>query len=277
MIPLKQLLVQYQSEKKAIPSFNIDSFEIFQAVEAAVRETNLPCLVQLSAGEDSFIHAERLLMLVRKANADGLPIYLNMDHGANVDRLLTCARLGWDMLHYDGSKTEYQTNLTTTKYFVQKAKAINPEIIIEAEFNHIEPAGDVISEVSFTKPAQAKEFMDATGANLLAVSIGNLHGVSLNVPEHINISLLGEIHATLPSTFLTLHGGSGISLDQVRLAIGLGIVKININTDLRLKFKESLKNQLNLSQSEKIYEYFSPVISDVAAVIKHKLLDFSTQ
>lgn len=276
MMPLKEIFIQYQFEKKALPSFNIDSFEIYQAVEDAVRETFLPCLVQLSQGEDNFIHAERLMMLVRKANTDGLPIYLNMDHGANLDRLLTCARLGWDMLHYDGSKTEYQTNLITTKYFVDKARAINPDIIIEAEFNHIESAGDIISEDSFTKPLQAKEFMDATGANLLAVSIGNLHGVSLNIPEHINISLLSEIHSTIGSTFLTLHGGSGISLDQVKLAISLGIVKININTDLRLKFKLSLKNQINISPSEKVYEYLTPVISEVKEIVKQKLLDFSS-
>lgn len=275
MILLKDLLIQYQSQKKALPSFNVDSFEIYQAVELAVKETALPCLVQLSPNEDDFIVAERLMMLVRKADADGLPIYLNMDHGNNVDRLLTCAKLGWDMLHYDGSKTDYQTNLSTTKYFVDKAKTINPNLIIEAEFNHIEPVGDAVSEASFTKPVQAKEFMEGTNADLLAVSIGNLHGVSLNFPEHINISLLSEIKTALPNTFFTLHGGSGISLDQVKLAIGLGIVKININTDLRLKFKESLKNNLALSPSEKIYDYFNPVITDIKAVIKQKLINFS--
>jgi fructose-bisphosphate aldolase class II len=275
MIPLKQLLTQYRSEKKAIPAFNIDSFEIFQAVEAAVIETSLPCLVQLSPNEDEFIQAERLLMLVRKANTDGVPIYLNMDHGNNVDRLLRMVTLGWDMLHYDGSKTDYQTNLSTTKYFIDKAKSINPNIVIEVEFNHIEPVGDAISEDSFTKPAQALEFMSATNADLLAVSIGNLHGVSTNIPEHINISLLSEIHQTIPDNFLTLHGGSGISLDQVKMAISLGIVKININTDLRLKFKDSLKNQITTNNSEKIYEYLNPVIADVKEIVKQKLLNFS--
>jgi fructose-bisphosphate aldolase class II len=268
MMLLKDLLVKYQTEKKALPSFNIDSFEIYQAVELAVKETNLPCIVQLSPNEDEFIHAGRLLMLVRKANADGLPLYLNMDHGLNVDRLLSLAKLGFDMLHYDGSKTDYQTNLSTTKYFVDKAKSINSNIVIEAEFN-------ALSENTETSPVQAKEFMSQTFADLLAVSIGNIHGIDQNIPEHLNISLLSEIKTALPDTFFTLHGGSGISLDQVKLAISLGIVKININTDLRLKFKESLKNQLVINNSEKIYDYLNPVIADVKEIIKQKILNFS--
>lgn len=269
MMLLKDLLTKYRAEKKALPSFNIDSFEIYQAVEAAVAETGLPCLIQLSPNEDDFIQAERLFMLVRKANADGLPLYLNLDHGLNIDRLLTLAKLGFDMLHYDGSKTDYQANLTTSKYFVAKAKSINPNIIIEVEFN-------TLLENTQTSPPQALKFMSQTASDLLAVSIGNIHGVNQDIPEHLNIDLLSEIRALLPDTFFTLHGGSGISLDQIKSAIGLGIVKININTDLRLKFKESLKNQLTINNSEKIYEYLSPVISDVKEIVKQKLLNFSS-
>lgn len=269
MIPLKQLLSEYSEKHLAIPAFNIDSFEIFQAVELAVKETSLPCIVQLSIGEDNFIHAERLLMLVRKANADGLPIYLNMDHGNNIDRLLQLARLGWDMVHYDGSKTEYQTNLTTSKYFVEKLKLSNPNIMAEVEFNSL-------SADSQTTPAQAKEFIESTTADLLAVSIGNTHGVNLAAPDHLNISLLSQIKTSLPATFFTLHGGSGISLDQVKQTINLGVVKININTDLRLKFIESLKNQVTINHTEKIYEILTPVINDVKEVAKNKLISFST-
>jgi len=77
----KQVFTDAQTNHTALPSFNIDTFEIYQAVESVVKELNLPCLVQLSEGEDKFIQAERLFMLVKKAQTDGLPIYLNMDHG----------------------------------------------------------------------------------------------------------------------------------------------------------------------------------------------------
>ena len=275
MIPLKQILSDYQQHHRALPAFNIDSFEIYQAVEMAVAETNLPCIVQLSPGEDSFIHAERLLMLVKKANSDGLPIYLNMDHGIDVRRLETCLRLGFDMIHFDASKMDYLTALSASKFFIQKMKTTYPEAIIEAEFNHINLVDAAPAPDSYTDPQQAQEFMTSTGADLFAVSVGNLHGVNTNIPEHLNISLLSQVNKILGNTFLTLHGGSGIPLDQIQSAINLGIVKININTDLRLRFIESLRHQLTLQKSEKIYEYLSPVVTDLKEIIVQKLIIFT--
>ena len=274
MIPLKELLHEYQQKHQALPAFNIDSFEIYQAVEMAVGELNLPCIVQLSSSEDKFIQAERLLMLVKKANSEGLPIYLNMDHGIDVNRLEACLRLGYDMVHFDGSKMDYSTNLAATKYFVAKIKEKFPSSLIEVEFNHINLVDAAPSSDSLTNPSQAKEFMTTTGADLFALSIGNLHGVDSHNPEHLNLGLLSEIKDILGDTFLTLHGGSGIPLSQIQSAINLGVVKININTGLRLKFIESLRHQLTLKQSEKIYEYLAPVVDDVKEVIKQNLISF---
>jgi len=274
MIPLKELLSEYQQKHQAIPAFNIDSFEIYQAVEMAVLELNLPCIVQLSPSEDKFIQAERLLMLVKKANSEGLPIYLNMDHGIDVNRLEACLRLGFDMVHFDGSKMDYSTNLAATKYFVAKIREKFPSSLIEVEFNHINLVDAAPSSDSLTSPPQAKEFMTTTGADLFALSIGNLHGVDSYNPEHLNLGLLSEIKDILSDTFLTLHGGSGIPLSQIQSAINLGVVKININTGLRLKFIESLRHQLTLKQSEKIYEYLVPVVGDVKEVIKQNLISF---
>jgi fructose-bisphosphate aldolase class II/tagatose 1,6-diphosphate aldolase GatY/KbaY len=275
MIPLKQLISEYQKKHQALPAFNIDSFEIYQAVEMAVAELSLPCIVQLSPNEDSFIHSERLLMLVKKANAEGLPIYLNMDHGIDVKRLEACLKMGFDMIHFDGSKMDYDTNLAATKYFVDKMKLAYPQALIEVEFNHINLVDTVPDESSFTDPVKALEFMNATKADLFAVSIGNFHGVNLTVPERLNISLLSQIKDSLNDTFLTLHGGSGIPLDQIKAAINLGVVKVNVNTDLRLKFIESLRHQLTIQNSEKIYDYLTPVVIDIKEVVKQKLISFT--
>jgi fructose-bisphosphate aldolase class II len=275
MIPLRELLSDYQQKHQALPAFNIDSFEIYQAVEAAVSEINLPCLVQLSPNEDTFIHAERLLMLVKKANAEGLPIYLNMDHGIDAKRLESCLRMGFDMVHFDASKMEYSTNLSATKYFIDKMKSTYPQALIEAEFNHINLVGTVPDPSSYTDPNKALEFVTTVKADLFAVSIGNFHGVNITTPENLNLSLLSQIKTTLGSTFLTLHGGSGVPLEQIQSAINLGIVKVNINTDLRLKFIESIRHQLTLQDSEKIYDYLTPVITDLKEVIKQKLISFS--
>lgn len=275
MNTLKEQLLQYKNEHRAMPSFNIDSFEIFQAIELAVRETGLPCLVQLSANEDKFIQAEKLFLLVKKSQLEGLPIYLNMDHGKDLTRLSNLVNLGFDMVHFDGSALSYQANLSAATDFIASLKSSHPEILVEVEFNHINLLEDGVDPKSFTDPSQALEFMQTSCADLLAASIGNLHGASTTLPENIDLDRLKTITTSLPDKFFTLHGGSGISADQIVAAIDLGIVKININTDLRQEFKKSLESAMGSISSEKLYDYFYPVIDAVKLVAINKLIQFS--
>ncbi len=270
MKSLIQVLQESKTNHTAIPAFNIDSFEIFQAIESVVKEINKPCIVQLSAGEDKFIQAEKLFLLVKKARLEGLPIYLNMDHGDNTDRLSDLLHLGFDMVHFDGSKLDYQTNLTQTTQFISQVKSQVPNCLIEAEFNHINLVDQQVSPDSFTNPTQAVEFINQTHADLLAISIGNLHGVNQKLPEKIDLNLLQQINSVLPNQFFTLHGGSGIPEIDVKSSLKFGIVKMNINTDLRLSFLKSLQNYLPQNKSEKIYELFNPIIDDLKQVIKNK-------
>ena len=119
--------------------------------------------------------------------------------------------------------------------------------------------------------------MTQTSADLLAVSIGNLHGISLKLPEIIDLNLLTKIKNKIPEDrFITLHGGSGISPDQITQAIQLGVVKININTELRINFNQSLTKIYSKEVSQKIYDNFSPAIDELKNIIKSKLLLFST-
>lgn len=274
---LRQLLTEYRATGKALPSFNIDTFEIYQAVEDSVRETGLPCIVQLSVGEDKFIQGERLFVLVKRAQSEGLPIYLNMDHGNDQLRLEKLIELGFDMVHFDGSKMDYETNLETTQKFIHTLKPHYPHALFEVEFNHINLVDTQVSQSSFTEPAQALEFMNKTNADLLAVSIGNLHGVSVKLPEVLDLNLLAKIRHKIPEDrFITLHGGSGISPDQIVEAIRLGVVKININTEMRINFNQSIKKIYAGEVSQKIYDNFSPAIDELKSLIKSKLLLFST-
>ena len=264
MKALRQVLAEYREKKWAIPAFNIDCEEIYRGIEAAVAETKLPCIVQLSEGEDKFVGGEKLKSWVDEARAKGRKIYVNADHGQDQNRLLELVDLGFDMVHFDGSQKDYENNLITSKEFVQKViNRPNPSLI-ELEFNRLKE-GDA------TEPKQALEFVGASRADLLAVSIGNRHGVGEEKP--LDLNRLAEIVRVIPKTFLTLHGGSGIAAGQIREAIKRGIVKININTDLRLKFKEEMAKMLQ--QTDKIYEQMLQVISGVAQVAKEKLREFA--
>lgn len=271
METLRERLVRYKTEKRAMMAFNIDCLEIYQAVEEAVTETKMPCIVQLSPGEDEFVRAERLLMLVKKARLEGLPIYTNMDHGRDIRRLEFLVRLGFDMVHFDGSTADYESNVNLSQYFVNKIKTINPEVLVEVEFNKIKAVGELIDPESLTKVEEAKDFMNRSGADMLAVSIGNLHGVNVNSPERLNLELLEKIAGVLPDKFLTMHGGSGIDQIQMGEAIKIGIVKINVNTDLRLAFRKALEKSLAENKSEKIYEWMKGAVEEVKGVVRGRL------
>ena len=272
---LKQTLLDYRQKKMALPAFNIDSFLTYQAVETAVSQNKLPCIVQLSSGQDKFIKAERLFILVKKAQIDGLPIYLNYDHGQDTARLLSLARLGFDMLHFDGSNLDYSENIKKATSFRQSLKLIPPQTLLEVEFNHINLVEQKVQSSSFTVPSQAKQFIDQTKADLLAVSVGNLHGVSAQNQEKLDLELLTKIQNIVPNTFLVMHGGSGIDPNQLDTAIKSGIVKININTDLRHILRRSLLKSLATIDSFKAYEFLSPVVSDLTVAIIDKLTRFA--
>lgn len=277
MKTLRQQLFEYAASGKALPAFNIDTFEIYQAVEDSVKETGLPCIVQLSGGEDKFIHAERLLVLVKRAQLEGLPIYLNMDHGQDPVRLEKLISLGFDMVHLDGSHLDYETNLETTIKFVQALKPHYPETLFEVEFNKINLVGTEVNPNSFTNPDQAFEFLSKTGADLIAISIGNFHGISEKLPEVLDINLLNKIKNKIPEDrFITLHGGSGISPEFITEAIRNGVVKININTELRNSFNQSVAKIYSQKVSQKIYDNLAPTIDSLKNVVKSKLLLFST-
>ena len=260
MKSLLETLNDYRQQGIALPAFNIDSFEIYQAIEAAVSQTSLPCIVQLSPGEDAYFQAEKLLLLVKKANSEGLPIYLNMDHGKDINRLLHLASLGFDMIHFDGSKEDFSSNLLLSRHLKEQLDSKSLSTLLEVEFNRIKPVGTQIDPAGFTSPTEALDFMTQTKADLLAVSIGNLHGVNLSTPEHLNLELLQKISRTLNSNFLTLHGGSGIDSAQIKQAVGYGVVKININTDLRLQFKHSLADNLSRISRKKFMTTLIPLL-----------------
>ncbi len=279
MLKLRQLLQTYRQQKKALPSFNIDTHIVYQAVHKAVVKTQLPCIVQLSAGEDDFFGAENLWLLVQKAQSDGLPIYCNMDHGKDIQRLKKMIQLGFDMVHFDGSSLPFDQNIIEASQLQKFIASIFPDQstrpLLEVEFNKINLVSNLPDESSFTTPDQAQKFMNFSKADLLAVSVGNLHGVPQSGIENIQTELFSQITSALPpSTLYTMHGGSGIDSTQLGLTISLGVVKVNVNTDLRLAYRSSLKASLSNLDTEKMYDYYKPVIDDIANIAVNKLKEF---
>jgi fructose-bisphosphate aldolase class II len=186
-----------------------------------------------------------------------VPLFLNLDHGKSFEYLKEAGDAGYDMIHFDGSKLPFDENIKITKEVVKYAK--KKKIIVEGEMGKIGTDSSklytekfVINEADLTKPKEAEDYVSQTGVNLLAISIGNFHGIEVSgIDPNLRLDVLKVVKEKVGNKAgLVLHGGSGTPEDDIKEAIKQGIVKININTELRLAFSGNLRRFLTDNPEE---------------------------
>ena len=275
----KEWLQKAQSEGFAIGAFNVDNLEIFKAVVAAAMAKKSPVMMEFSDGEVKFLELHNIVDLVKNAEEEhGINILLNLDHSPDQAKVEEAIEAGFELIHFDGSKLPYEENVEICKAIIPKAHA--KDLTVEGEIDHIAGSSNVHKEqitldeikAGFTKPEKAKEFVAETGVDIFAAFFGNVHGV-YPVQPNVDLDLLYRIREVLPNTFLSMHGGSGISDEEVRMAIQVGgISKINVNTELRKAFREELERSLRENPDEyAVYKLMPSVIENVKNVVEHKI------
>lgn len=274
---LKEWFLRAKEEGFALGAFNAANLEMVKAIVAAAQETQSPVIIEASAGEIDYFGFENFLDVVGNFRREtGLPIFTNLDHGKEIESVERAVGLGFDMVHFDGSDLTFGENLKTAKQLVEMARGRG--VLVEVEFEKISGSSKLYAEKTaesfqvegdYTDPEQAGRVMKETGADILAVSIGNLHGV-YQTEEEIDLLRLGEIGKKTDG-FFSLHGGSGVAVEQLGGAIERGVVKINVNTDLRLAFRETLGNVLKGSDEVRVYKIMPPVIAAVQKVVEEKI------
>jgi len=272
---LKYYLQKAQREGFAIGQFNFSDFTQVKGIVAAALEVKSPIILGTSEGESKFFGLEEAVALrnvLRKKT--GLPIFLNLDHGKSFEYLKQVIDAGYDMVHFDGSKSPLEENIKITKEVKNYAKWKG--ILVEGEVGKI---GSEIEEGDLTKPDEAKKYLEKTGADLLAVSCGNFHGIEISgIDPHLRLDVLENIKKVAGKTFLVLHGGSGTPQNDIKESIKLGVVKININTELRVAFSESLRQVLTALPNEIIpYKYLPKAMESVKMVVEEKIKLFESQ
>ena len=270
------------ANKFALGAFNVGNLETLKAIAMAAKNLESPVIIEVSPGEEKFLGLQNFSSLVVNLNEEyGVEMFLNLDHGDDLDIIKSSIELGFDLVHFDGSKLPYEENVRLTTEIVSMAHSKG--VLVEGEIDHFPGASERHENEKtsdwqniLTDPQKAKEFVEQTGVDILAVFIGNAHGVYDN-EEKLNILKLQEIKAVLPKTFFSLHGGSGIAVSDVRAAIDTGIVKVNINTDMRMAYRETLENVLRGSPDEvAMYKLMPPVIEAVEKVVEEKILLFGS-
>jgi fructose-bisphosphate aldolase, class II len=278
---LRDVLAHLEKEGAALGHFNVADLTLLKAVVAAAVETNLPVLIGASEGEREFFGVRQLAAAVKSEREESdIPIFLNGDHTHSLAKALDAAKAGFDLVGVDFSALPFDENVARTKEAVQAIKAVNPAILAEGEIGNI-GTGSEIHETAqgdrkLSTPEEAKQFVEATGIDILAPAVGNMHGMLMSMVEgktkkRLAIERIAEVKQAA-GVFLTLHGGSGTDDGDFRKAIAAGINIIHINTELRVAWRQSLLQSLARDPNEVVpYKILRPVIDSVKHIVSSRL------
>ena len=279
----RDILQKAKNEGYALGAFNVCNLETLKAVIQAAQKLKSPIILEASDGEINYMGAENLVALVNIYRSQtGLPIILNLDHGKNFESCKRAVEAGFDYVHIDTSKLPLEENIAIAKEVVKLAHSRG--VMVEGEMDHIEGSSEDHTKEDpekfqqmgmYSDPQKAYDFVKATGIDTFASFVGNLHGIYAE-EIRLNLELLNQIQKALPDTFLSLHGGSGINDGDVRQAVKSNIVKVNVNSELRIAFKLTLQESLNTSTEVAFYKLTPPAIQAMQKVVERKILLFGS-
>ena len=212
---VKQLLKQCQASNQAVLATNFYNLETLQGVMRAAQATESPVLLQLTRSSIDYMGLKNAVVMARQAIADyGVNGWIHLDHGGSVELVERCLDAGFDSVMIDASEEPFDVNVATTRRVVELAAPYG--VNVEAELGYVAKLGQQQGG-GFTTPEEAKLFVEQTGVDALAVSIGSAHGFYKQAPK-LDIERLAQIHAAT-DVALVLHGSSGIPHEMVQQAI----------------------------------------------------------
>lgn len=266
LVNLNDILPKARKEGYAVGLFNTTDTDMLEAAISAAEEMNSPIIIGtaeilLPYGELSLI-APSVIAMAKSAK---VPVVVHYDHGLTFERCKEALSLGFSSIMFDGSASDYETNIKQTREMVEYAHSLGASV--EGEIGHVGDAtiGDNLLTDRYTTVKEAKDFLEATGVDALAIAIGTAHGAYKFKPV-LNIERLREIRDAIDVP-LVLHGGSGLSDDDFKNTISNGIAKVNIFTDLCIAgvnaTKEANKRGLDYLETRNLkVEYIKKAIKE---------------
>lgn len=267
MMKLQERLALNKKNGTALLATNFYNFETLSAVLTAAKNTGSDLIVQLSESSINYMGLDIAMALARSAVSQyGVTAWLHLDHGQDVTLVKRCIDAGFDSVMIDASEKPFDENVAITQEIVRYAG--KHDINVEAELGYISKLGQD-QKMIYTRPEDAKKFVDATGVNALAIAVGSAHGFYKDSPK-LQLDLIREINVVTPAA-LVLHGSSGIPNDQLQAAIKNGITKINLATEIKNIFMKSLQIELKNSDNIDLREVFPKATSKATALVEDKL------
>ncbi len=283
MKSLRETVSDARSQKKAVGHFNVSDSNQFNAIVAAATELGVPVIIGATEGEQQFFGTHSVAALVHAMREKmNLPVYLNSDHTRTIEGMKAAIDAGFDAVLFDGAKETIERNIELVKEAVTYAKASGRDVMIEGELGYIGSSSQVHADIpegaglDMTTPELATRFVQETGIDLLAPSVGNIHGLlkgrakpALDLPRIAAISAAVGIP-------MVLHGASGETDADVRGAIEGGMGIVHVNTEIRVAYKDAIAAGLLANPDEVApYNYLAPARAAVQAVVLQKLRVFN--
>ena len=297
LVTSKEMFRKAQEGGYAIGAFNVNNMEIIQGIVDAAKEDKSALILQVSAGARKYANSIYLRKLVEAAIEDtNLDIVLHLDHGEDLDIVKKCIDDGFTSVMIDASHHSFEENIRITKEVVDYAHARG--VVVEAELGRLAGVEDAVSvskeDATYTDPDQAVEFVKRTGIDSLAVAIGTSHGAyKFKGDPKLDFERLDKIGKLMPDTPLVLHGAStvlpefvelcnkyggdipgaqGVPEEMLRMAAGMNVAKINIDTDLRLAMTAAIRQFLVENPSEfDPRKYLGPARTAIKGMVQHKI------
>ncbi|MCP4178016.1 MAG: ketose 1,6-bisphosphate aldolase [bacterium] len=280
LVNLNTVLADAYSKEYAVGAFNIASFEFLQAIRDTAVKHNSPVILNIAHVHFPFVDLDDFIPTILDiAKRSSVPMVLNLDHGLDIDAVMKAVRHGFTSVMFDGSRFSYEENISQTAEIVKLCHSLN--VSVEGELGAVggDEGGNLAGsadEKLFTNPSQAYDFVKRTGIDALAVAIGNSHGKYRGEPK-LDFKRLAQIKNKVQVP-LVLHGGSGISEEDFRKAISLGIAKINFYTGMSQAALESFNSSMK-NTNEKYNEYLDIIKKmkdDVSVTIGEQMRIFNS-
>lgn len=299
LVTTKEMFEKSMKEHFAIGAFNVNNMEIIQGIVDAAAKENSPVILQASSSAIKYARIPYLMKMIEAALEEhDIPIALHLDHGPDFETCKMCIDSGFTSVMIDGSKYDFEENVALTKQVVDYAHAHG--VVVEAELGKLAGIEDDVnvadSDAMYTDPEQAREFVERTGCDSLAIAIGTSHGAyKFKGEAKLRFDILAKIKELIPNTPIVLHGAStvipelvemcntyggnipgakGVPDEMLHEASLSGVSKINVDTDLRLAMTGAIRKVFAEDPSAfDPRKYLTPARALVEETVSHKIRD----
>lgn len=272
LVPGRRLLDEARRAGRAVAALNFYNAETLLAHVKAAVECDASIILQTTESTIRYLGLKMIVAMARAAAEEiEKPIALHLDHGSSYELAERCVRAGYTSVMIDGSQLPFEENCQLTRRVVELAHAAG--VSVEGELGHVAHNDDDHDDISrlFTRPEDAKRFVETTGVDYLAVAIGTAHGFYKG-EVRLDFARLSQIRNALGDRpNLVLHGGSGVPDALLRRAVAAGITKINFGTELKNAFTNAVKKSLSASEEIDLRKTFAPAIEAVREVSTAKI------